>query len=130
MVWTTIIGPRVLAEASMTKSTRRLASRGTIFIGRCRLFVQAQGRRAEKSNDAVEDRGRFAHSPGANIAAREPAFFRPDELIAMFLELGDVFLSDGILPHAIVHRGCENDRTRRSVDHQTDQIIADAVGGL
>src|SRR5262245_50600702 len=85
-------------------------------------------RSSEQFCDFFNDRGRLAEPSGSDIAAGQPAFFRPDEAVPVLLELGDVFLGYGVLPHAVVHGGCKDDGAGGGVDHEADQIIANPVG--
>src|SRR4051812_8857479 len=51
----------------------------------------------------IEDTLGIGKSAGAEISAGQPAFFGAEEGVAETEEPGDVFLGDGIVPHAIVH---------------------------
>src|SRR5687767_6424775 len=59
----------------------------------------------DEFDDLAYDVFWLTHATDADVAAGEPAGVGADEAVAQALELRDVFLRDGVLPHAVVHRG-------------------------
>jgi hypothetical protein len=77
----------------------------------------------------LEDFGGFGHAAGADGAAGLPAFCRSDELHAVFEDAFGVALGGGVVPHAFVHGGGEEDFVGVGGEEDGgDEIVGETVG--
>ena len=68
--------------------------------------------------DVVDDGIRFGQAADAVDAAGQMTAVGSDEMIAEFLQLGHIVLSNGVEIHVGIHSRCDEDRCRRSHDRR------------
>ena len=80
--------------------------------------------------DVVDDGIRFGQAADAVDAAGQMTAVGSDEMIAEFLQLGHIVLSNGVEIHVGIHSRCDEDRCRRSHDRRRQHVVGNAVGDL